>query len=318
MRFPFRLSHNKPFDCLGFGENASDYLLLAPEFPEADTKSALIEDVQTSGGQVASALVGLARLGLKTAYAGRFGADAAGERGRESLLREGVDLSFAETVEAARTHTSYILIAATTGERTVLFARDERLAYSAEDAPIEIAARGRVLHVDGQNPRAALRLARAAHSAGAVVSADFDFVSDDALALAQEVDVLIASADFPRLAVGMMEEADEYRDRALRDMQERFGCAVVGCTRGAQGATVLANGMYAETHAFAVPGEVRDTTGAGDAFHAGFLYGLLTDESIQDAMKIATAVAALSCRRLGARDGLPTKDELDDYLTHLN
>lgn len=317
MRFPFQLSPDKDFDCVGFGENTSDHLLVVHAHPRRDTKTALVENVHTSGGQIASAMVGLARLNLGVAYAGRFGSDAAGASGLASLQEEGINTTRAEIVEAAQTHTSYILIDAKTGARTILYARDERLAYSAEDAPIELAAGGRVLHIDGQNPRAALRLAKAARAAGAIVSADFDFVSDDVLALACEVDVLIASADFPRRAVGMMDEADEYLDRALRDLQERFGCAVVGCTRGAQGATVLANGMYAETPAFAVPDGVRDTTGAGDAFHAGFLYGLLTNESIQDALKIGAAVAVLSCRKLGARDGLPTKDELNDYLTHI-
>ncbi len=310
MRFPFKLSTDKQFDCAGFGENTGDYLLLAPEFPETDTKHALLEDVQTSGGQVASALVGLARLGLKTTYAGRFGADEAGRRGRESLIRAGVDVSFAETIEAARTHTSYILIDAVTGNRTILFSRDERLGYDEQDAPLPIANLARAIHIDGQNPRAALRLIDEAHKAHAIISADFDFVNDDIIGLLPHIDIMIASRDFLAQATNIADER-----QALKTLQARYGCPLVGLTRGENGSLLFIENGFIEQSA--LPVAVRDTTGAGDAFRAGFLYGLSRDETIEDAMNIAAAVAALSCRSLGARDGLPTKRELDDYLTHI-
>lgn len=317
MRFPFRLNANREFDCIGFGENAYDHLLVANRFPRPDTKTPLKAHTEEPGGQIASAMVGVARLGHRTSYVGRFGTDEAGRRSRESLVAEGVDDSHAETIDGARTHTSYIIVDEAKGTRTILYHHDQRLDYDDGDAPLDIAKRARVLHLDAQNPRAALPLARAARAAGVVVSADFDTVTDDVLALAHEVDVLIASADFPRLAVGMMEEADEYRDRALRDLHARFGCAVVGCTLGARGAVVMSEGMYAETDALPVPGGVRDTTGAGDAFHAGFIHGLLAGEGMVETLRIAAAVAALKCREPGARAGLPTLNELQDYLRTL-
>lgn len=317
MRFPFRLPANREFDCVGFGENAYDHLLVTNHFPRPDTKTPLNAHTEEPGGQIASAMIGLARLGRRTSYVGRFGADDAGRLSRASLVAENVDTSYAETIDGAHTRTSYIIVDEAKGTRTILYHHDERLSYRETDAPLDIATRARVLHLDGQNPRAALPLARAARAAGVLVSADFDMVTDDVLALAHEVDVLIASADFPRLATGMMEKADEYRDRALRDLHQRFGCAVVGCTLGARGAVVMCEGMYAETDALPVPGGVRDTTGAGDAFHAGFIHGLLAGEDMVETLRFASAVAALKCRKPGARAGLPANEELQAYLSSL-
>ena len=73
MKFPIELAANKEFDAVGFGLNAVDHLIVVPEYPAFDTKVRLLEHKQSAGGQTATAMVALRRLGLKTAYAGRFG-----------------------------------------------------------------------------------------------------------------------------------------------------------------------------------------------------------------------------------------------------
>lgn len=309
MRFPFKLSSGKPFDAAGFGVNAVDHLLVVPEFPHSDTKTRLVEHKLGAGGQTASAIVALQRLGMRTTYAGRFGSDAEGRLGLQSLRDEGVDLEFAETIEGAMTQVGYILIEAERGERTVIWNRDERLAYSDHDAPVELAAKARVIHLDSHDPLACARMARAARSAGTIVSADIDNVYEGLPELLPLIDVLISSKEFPRLLTGL----DDSR-AALSEIKSRYGCALVGLTKGGRGATVLCEGIFLETPAFQVPGGCVDTTGAGDAFHGGFLYGLLQDEDIETSLRIGCAVAALGCRGLGARTKLPTLKELDAFL----
>ncbi|HEY9282879.1 MAG TPA: carbohydrate kinase family protein, partial [Pyrinomonadaceae bacterium] len=152
MRLPFQLPADREFDAVGFGLNAVDHLLVAPEYPAFDTKTRLLEHEQSAGGQTASAMVALQRLGRRTAYAGRFGSDAAGRFGLDTLRAEGVDVERAEVVDGARNQIAYIVIDARTGERTILWDRDERLAYRAEEAPPDFAARGRVLHLDAHDP----------------------------------------------------------------------------------------------------------------------------------------------------------------------
>lgn len=313
MRFPFQLPPNRRFDCTGFGENTIDYLITAHSFPKADTKTEISDYIQMAGGQIASMLVGLRRLGARVSYAGRFGTDSGGAFGAQSLIAEGVDISSAEDIHDARTHASFIIVDERTGERTILWKRDPRLAYTIADTPTELAMHARVLHIDAHDPEATLALATSAREHGTIVSADFDHIDAGVLALLPLIDVLITSKDFPHLLTGIDDERG-----ALTEAQRRAGCAVVGMTRGTRGALIYCNGTFTETPALPVPGEVRDTTGAGDAFHAGFIYGLLTGEEIETSARFGAGVAALKCRELGARAGLPTLAELQDYLQNLS
>ncbi len=85
-------------------------------------------------------------------------------------------------------------------------------------------------------------------------------------------------------------------------------------TVGAAGAVVYNAGNFIASPGFEAPGGCRDTTGAGDAFHAGFLFGLLNGEDIEASLKLGNAVAAIKCSALGARTALPTRSELEDFL----
>ncbi len=309
MQFPFNIPIEKDFDAAGFGVNAVDHLIVVPEYPPNDSTTRLIEHSQGAGGQTASAIVALQRLGMRTAYAGRFGADAEGAFGLQSLRDEGVDVAFAEVIEGSRTQVGYIIIEAKRGERTVIWDRDELLAYTADDTPVEFAGKARVIHLDAHDPPACARMATAARAAGTIVSADIDNVYEGLPELLPLIDVLISSKEFPRLLTGIEEPR-----AALLEIKSRYGCALVGLTKGGRGATVLCEGEFLERPAFQVPGGCVDTTGAGDAFHAGFLYGLLQGEDIEMTLKMGCAVAALGCRALGARTGLPTREELIAFL----
>ena len=310
MRFPFEPPEEREFDAAGFGENAVDHLVVVPAYPEFDTKTRLVDYALSAGGQIASAMAGLRRLGLRAAYAGRFGSDEAGRFGFESLRAEGVDVSRAEIIEGARSQTAFIVIDARTGERTIMWDRDERLAYGEEEAPRDFAARARVLHMDAHDPRACARLAREARAAGTIVSLDVDDAREGVEELLPHVDLLVSSKEFPRRLTGLGDER-----AALVEMRRRLRAdAVAGMTLGERGAVVYHEGAFLEAPAFAVPGGCRDTTGAGDAFHVGLVYGLLQGEDIEASLALGCAVAALKCRSLGARTALPTSVELGNFL----
>jgi sulfofructose kinase len=310
MRFPFTLPNQRPFEAIGFGLNAVDHLIVVPEYPAFDSKVRLLEHIQAAGGQTASAMVALQRLGLKTAYAGRFGSDAEGQFGLSSLKHEEVDIEFAEMVDNARNQTAFIIIDARTGERTIIWDRDEKLAYRADEAPVQLAARGRVLHVDAHDPPACARMARAARASGAIVSADIDNIYEGLPELLPLIDLLISSKEFPHRLTGIPDER-----ASLVEMKARYGCAIVGMTMGTRGAMIYCEGQFLEAPAYEVPGGCRDTTGAGDAFRGGLLYALLRGEGIETSLKLANATAALKCRSLGGRTSLPTSVELEEFLT---
>lgn len=311
MRFPFEPPEDREFDAVGFGENAVDHLVVVPHYPEFDTKTRFSEHALSAGGQIASALAGLRRLGLRTAYAGRFGSDEAGRFGLEALRAEGVDTSRAETVEGARNQLAFILIDARTGERTIIWDRDVRLDYGAREAPRDFAARGRVLHMDAQQPRACAVLAREARAAGTIVSLDVDNVYEGIEELLPHVDLLVSSKEFPKRLTGLTDER-----AALVEMKSRLRPdAVAGMTLGERGAVVYHGGRFLEAPASPVPGGCRDTTGAGDAFHVGLIYGLLQGEDLEASLALGCAVAALKCRALGARTALPYARELENFLS---
>lgn len=305
MQFPFSLLQDKEFDVIGFGTNAVDYLIRVPEYPAFNSKIELTNYTQAAGGEVATTMAGLRRLGLKTSYIGRFGMDAAGDFGMGSLRDEGVDLQYAEQIEGARTQIAFILIDERNGERTVIWQRDKKLSFDPAEAPLEAIGRSKVLHFTPHDVKACLAMARRAKESGVIVSVDIDNLFEGVQELLSYVDIFIASADFPKKLFGTID-----RREALREIKSLFGCGIVGVTLGEAGSVLLCGETFIETRGFAVPGGCQDTTGAGDAFRVGLLYGLSTGSSVEESARMANAVAALKCRSVGARTALPNPDEL--------
>jgi sulfofructose kinase len=196
-----------------------------------------------------------------------------------------------------------------TGERTVIWQRDAKLAYTEAEAPVGFATRGKILHFTPHDARACLRLATAAKASGSIVSIDIDNLFDGVDELLHQVDILVTSAEFPERLLGIVD-----KKTALREMTARYGCAIAGITLGERGSMLLSSDTFIETPGFAVPGGCKDTTGAGDAFRVGLLYGLLKRASIEETTRMANGVAALKCRAVGARTSLPTAGELDTLL----
>src|SRR5438067_6449893 len=309
MKLPFKIPSQAEFDCVGFGLNAVDHLIVVSGYPAFDTKVRFNAYEKAAGGQTASAIVALQRLRMSTAYAGRFGSDEGGRFGLLSLEYEGVNLDYAETIDGADNQVAFIIIDERSGERTIIWDRDERLSYRADEAPIEIASRGRVLHLDAHDPPACAVMARIARAAGTIVTANIDNVYEGLPDLLTLIDVLITSSEFPQRLTGIGDVRS-----SLIEIQSRYGCAIVGATLGARGAIVYNDGQFVESPSFEVPGGCRDTTGAGDAFHSGFIYGILQDQDLETCMKLGNAIAALKCRALGGRAALPTADELTDFI----
>lgn len=309
MQFPFTLSEGREFDVIGFGTNAVDFLIQVPHYPEFNSKVELADYTQAAGGEVATAMAGLRRLGVRSAYIGRFGDDPAGEFGMQSLRNEGVDLTYAEQISGARTQIAFIVIDVRNGERTVIWQRDKKLAYTAAEAPVEAVRRTSVLHFTPHDVSACTAMAKAAKANGVIVSSDIDNVFEGIEELLPYIDILVMSADFPEKLLGIAD-----RRRALTEIGSRYGCGIAGVTLGEAGSLLLCGGEFIETPGFAVPGGCKDTTGAGDSYRVGLIYGLLKGEPVEESARMANAVAALKCRAVGARTALPAEDELREML----
>ena len=311
MQIPFSLlaADARPYDVVGMGQNSVDQLAVIGEFPKSNTKHRIEQFARLPGGQVASAMVCCARLGWRARYVGRFGDDELGRVGLASLSDEGVDVSAAQTVEA-RTRFAIVLVDGRTGDRTVLWDRDPALALKAGDVPVEVWQSARALHVDCDDIGAATAAAKTARASGALTVIDVEAVLPGVPALLRHIDVIIASEGFPERLTGHKDTGT-----ALAAMAKEYGPAVACVTLGSAGSLAICQGREIRTPAFDVP--VVDSTGAGDAFRGGFISGYLAagpDADIADVLTFATAVAALKCRSLGARDGLPRPADVEQFL----
>jgi len=311
VRIPFDLlpSGHRPYDVVGLGQNSVDLLAVVGEFPRSNSKQRLERFARLPGGQVASAMVCCVRLGWTARYIGRFGADELGRIGLQSLSEEGVDISAAQTIEAP-TRFALVLVDSRTGDRTVLWDRDPSLVLRPGDVDPAVWRSGRVLHVDCEDIAASTSAAREARAAGALTVIDVETVLPGVPALLREIDVIIASEGLPERLTGHHDTGT-----ALAAMAREYEPAVACVTLGPQGSLAICQGREVRTPAFEVP--VVDSTGAGDAFRGGFICGYLQaagQADVADVLTYATAVAALKCRTLGARDGLPRRDDVERFL----
>lgn len=291
-----------PVDLVGVGLNATDTLIPLARFPERGSKVEYSGGTIMPGGQTATAVIACRQWGMRTRYVGKLGDDDAARLHREAFDKAGVDAQLV-TVRDAASPQSLILVDAG-GERTVLCRRDERLVLQPADLDRQWIAQARLLHVDGYDTAAAALAADWAHAAGIPVIADLDEPYAGVEALIRNVDHLIVSRDFPcRLA------KTHDLELALKTIHARFGCAVAAATLGHEG--VLAWDGKQMLHRAAYRVSVVDTTGAGDIFHAGFIYGLHRSWPLARQLDFACAAAALNCTGVGARGAIRPVEEIE-------
>jgi sulfofructose kinase len=260
------------------------------------------EEILSPGGQVASAMVACARLGLRTKYIGTIGDDERGRIQMESLLGSGINLEHVQVRPNCSNQSAYILIDRTTGERTVLWRRPDCLRLDpSEISPGQITC-ARLLHIDGHDTRAVEHAARIARQADIPVTVDVDTIYHGFDRVLPSVNYLITSSEFP---VAWTNERDPFR--ALEMIQREYGMQVASMTLGAHGALALAHGRFVYSPAYVV--NCVDTTGAGDVFHGAFCYAVLAGMSMDDTLDFCNAMAALNCTAIGARGGIrPMED----------
>jgi sugar/nucleoside kinase (ribokinase family) len=293
-------------DLVGVGLNATDTLIPLASFPKRGSKTEYTNASVMPGGQAATTIVACQTWGLSTRYIGKLGDDDAANLHRREFARTGVDARLI-TVPNAASPQSLILVDAG-GERTVLCRRDERLMLQPSDLDRDWIVNARALHVDGFETAAATTAASWAHAAGIPVIADLDEIYAGVDELIDNVDYLIVSRDFPSRLTG-----EHHLEQALRVLKRRYGCTVTAATLGEQGVLAWDGKDFHASAAYRVP--VTDTTGAGDIFHAGFIYGLLQDWSLAHQLDFACAAAALNCTSSGARGGIGTVQAVEHLMT---
>ncbi len=304
--FDLPLDSRKSFDVVGFGLNSVDHVCLVPKYPGMGSKAEISQYAMLPGGQVATAIIFLSRMGSKTKYIGKVGGDELGRFSLESFKSEAVDTASVRIEKDARSQFSIIAIDQNLGERTVFSHRDRRLDFGRSELSREDICSGRILHLDGYDP-ATLDAAGWCRKQGIPVCIDLDTVVPDCEQLIKQIDFLIVSSNFPPEFTGISDPA-----AAFDSLRKRFeGFLVV--TMGAAGAMTWVGGRCATFPGLKL--NAVDTTGSGDVFHGAFIYGLLKNWPIGKIMSFANAAAGLSCMYLGARTGIRS---LSEILQHTN
>ena len=286
---------------VGLGIACLDHVFVTSQTRGAG-QGELLSHVTEGGGLVATALAAAARLGARAQIITWVGDDEAGSAVLKGLQDEGIDVSLAAVVPGGETAVSFVQVEADTGERTIYHKRGvEAEATQAKEA-LRLLQQADVALVDGVWPRASLPFSRRMKELGIPVVGDF--CPDPARReLAWLADALIVSQECSQRL--FPEGSWETRLRGLAAKGPTF----VGITAGEEGCYWLSDGEPHHHQAFHV--EVVDTTGAGDVFHGAFAYGLAREWGYERCVEFASAAAALSCRVLGGRKGMPTLREVE-------
>lgn len=259
------------------------------------------------GGQVATAVVTCARLGLRTKYCGTVGDDMRGDIQRQSLDESGIDISSVIVRENCPNQTAYILIDERTGERTVLWQRADCLRLTPAEIREEDILSARMLHIDGYDVDAAAHASKIARRYGVPVSVDIDSIYSGFERVLENVDYLVAGSNWPAKWTG---EEDPFH--ALSRLQREYKLPVAAMTLGDEGSLALHNGDWFYSPAYQV--SCLDTTGAGDAFHGAFCYGMLAGMPLGEVLEFSNAAAALNCTAIGARGHIPDIQEVESLI----
>jgi len=294
----------KSLDVVGLGYCPYDILAIVPRLPDFDDVQMVHVDelVYDGGGPVGTALAAVTRLGAKAGYVGVLGDDAEGRWLRNLFVQERVDVSRLRLDARVGTNRCLLLVHQATGGRAILCQPGvESGDMTLDDADQAYIQAAQVLHLDGQFLPAAVQAARWAKGAGMKVCFDGNHPRPGLEELLPLVDWLVVAEPFPMAYPGQagMEDAA----RSLLGL----GPTIVVVTEGERGCRAWT--LEDEWQVPAWPVRVVDTTGAGDAFHGGFIYAMLQGWEMERVAAFANAVAALNCRTLGGRRGLPGVEE---------
>lgn len=281
-------------DVLVIGNTTADTVLTTEHGLKPGEKVQASALVEYPGGQAANTAWTLAALGLEVRFVGAFGDDEPGRSSATSLRDVGVSLEGSATVRGCRSQVGVVVVDAATGERSIIMHRDPRLRLegSLDDEWIRGA---RLVYLDGHEPEASLAAARRAAAFGVPVVADAELSAPTRPEFFRYVSCLIA----PASVIKTLARAQEVEE-ALISLTSGKGPAAVVATEGARGSI----GLQAGKSPVQVPASdcfPIDTTGAGDAFHAGYIAATLMGSEFEGALAVASELAAAACEVAGPR-----------------
>ena len=303
------MSSDKDIDLVAVGHALVDIRLVVSEFPQPDQEADVKKQTWGAGGSAVNVSIAGRRLGLKTAVIAKIGFDNFGRLIVDELLRENVDIS---GLRIGLLPTGVTIV--------VIDSRGNIIMYGykgvAEDlAPTEVSeyviSKSKWVHVASLNLETTTRVLDIAEKHGVATSWDPGrLISKRPWSELERVVKRVRAVLANEQEYQNMTGVSDYKQAASKVLEAGAEIAVV--KRGEKGAYLKTRDVEEEVPAFSVR-EVVDTTGAGDAFAAGFIAGLLRGYSLRKALSYANAVAALKITRLGSHEA-PSHEEVVDFI----
>ena len=296
------------WDILGIGVVTVDDLYYVDHYPASDTKMPATDEQRQGGGLTATAIVAAARLGCSAAFLGVLGEDELSQFTIRELEQQGVDCSPVIRRSEARPFHSVVIVDNSNGHRTIIYSGKGNIPTTPEDVSTELIAKSRLLFVDQIYAAAAIRAANIAHTLGVPVVADIETADDPLVVqLMDKVDHLIVSYELGAYVTGMT-EADAIVKALARPQK-----ACVAVTHGDRGCWYSEAGA-AVRHLPAFKVDVVDTTGCGDVFHGAYAAAISQRRSVEDAIRLAAATAAIKATQPGGRAGIPDLATVQQFM----
>ncbi len=290
-------------DVLVIGRSCLDVIAVVNHFPEENQKLPLEFRVTEGGGQGGTASCCISRLGGRVAYVGKLGDDKEGKFCLQRLADFGVATDFVEIIKGGRTPVAYVFITAASGARSIIYERNALPKFDIDTKIEKLARQAKVVLLD---PEVTYLGGPLKITAGSEVIMMYDCERwrpgiEDMMKCA---DFFIPSSDFLTAPELEFDDLDFYQ--RVRQLQARVAGQLI-VTRGERGAYYLTGStLY---HVPVPDAHAIDTVGAGDNFHAAFALANSRGFGLQKAIKFSVAVASLSCKEYGGRNGIPTWDE---------
>lgn len=296
------------FDFFCIGGASVDLILKVPSLPVSGEKLVVEFHGQQAGGLVANAACAAARLGLRTAWAGTVADDDYGKLILAGFAQFGVDSHYARIFPEGNTDFTVILLDPS-GERTILVVPTLPSPPALDAATLAVLRQTRMVYTVPFAPGYITALADAVHNGGGLLALDVEASArvqgDDLRAALQQADLVFCTPSGLLLASG----AEDLHTGAQQLLEMGVSCVVV--TKGSKGAWSFTSGQELHQPAFEVT--AVDTTGAGDCFHAAFAFGYLAGWPMEETLRFASAAAALSVQKIGARTGFQTSAVVNKF-----
>lgn len=292
---------------VGIGANVFDTLINVPYYPTEDTKLRAVQSKVAGGGPVATGLVAASKLGVDTGYIGVLSDDNGGKFLLDDFKKYGVDTSAVYTKSGFRSFTSVIWLSDDTSSRTCVFDKGDLPPLCLTNEQIAEIKKAELLMVDGNEMSAAVEASKIADMSGTKVLYDAGGLYDGVENLLPLCDILIPSKEFS-LGHTNCKTVEE----AAKKLYNDYAPEVVVITCGKDGG-IMYDGNEIYTYPI-YPAKVVDSNGSGDVFHGAFAAGIIKGFDYKKCCHFASAVSAIKCTGVGARESVPDFDTVKEYL----